>query len=104
MATSNQRDRLLETARDDFPHFYANATAREKKRMDILVLLTALVLRLKQTPEVSATLSRMVEETCNAAERTFLEIRGELRASATVAALPMVERKSLERVIFGRVP
>ena len=104
MASSNQRDRLLETARDDFPHFYANETAREKKRMDILVLLTALVVRLKQTAEEPAVSPGKFEEICNSAERTFLEIRGELRASATIAGLPTLERKSLERVIFGRVP
>jgi hypothetical protein len=100
----NLREVLLKTARDDFPNFYTQATAREAKLMDILVLLTALTLRLKATALESAAATAKIEDTSAAVERTFLELRGELRASSTFAGLPALEKGSIERVIFGRVP
>ncbi|MEO5960422.1 MAG: hypothetical protein ABIZ49_07955 [Opitutaceae bacterium] len=104
MASETLRDILLNTARHDFPVFYRRATARETKLMDMMVLLTALFVRLQEPHnEKNGELRTRLEET-GATENIFSELRKEVRDGHVFGTLPNLERQKIQRVIFNRVP
>ena len=102
MASDNLRAILLQTARHDFPVFYLKASEREAKLMDMLVVLTALFLRLNE-PAPSKPTDDSRDEECAATRRMFVDLREFIRNGRTFASLPHVERQKIERVIFDRV-
>ncbi len=104
MTSENLREVLLNTARHDFPVFYRRATPRETKLMDMMVLLTALFVRLHEPQPSNHGESRSRIEEARATERTFAELRNEIRSGRVFAALPNLEQQKIQRVIFDRVP
>jgi hypothetical protein len=97
---------LLEVARQDFPSYYARSTPRDKVLMDSLVLITALVVRINADRAAMdpGSTRHELEETCNAAQRAFSDLREKVRACPALATLPMVERWKIESAIFERAP
>ena len=69
--------------------------------MDMLVLLTALFVRLNQ-PAPGAN-SDLRDEECAATRQVFVSLRDFIRNGKTFAALPKLEREKIQRVIFDRV-
>ena len=103
MAPEKIRGILLQTARHDFPAFYAAATAREVQLMDMLVLLTALSMRLNDSTPRKTTRSGWLDEERAATRHMFDDIREFIRNGRTFAQIPNLERQKIQRVIFGRV-
>ena len=103
MASEKIRGILLQTARNDFPSFYAAATAREIQLMDMLVLLTALFVRLNESSSRKKNQSHWQAEERAAARQTFDEIREFIRNGRTFELLPRLEQEKIQRVIFNRV-
>jgi hypothetical protein len=99
----NLRAILLQTARYDFPVFYLRATAREAKLMDMLVLLTALFVRLNDHREERHQKPRRRDEETAATRQMFFDLRDFIRSGATFASLPNLEQQKIQRVIFDRV-
>jgi hypothetical protein len=95
---------LLHTARRDFPSFYLNGTAREKQVMDLLVLTTSMIVELRENAASSQASGETLAEMRQAAERTFIDLRGKLRACETFIGLPILEQRTIERVLFQRGP
>ena len=102
MASENIRGLLLQTARNDFPSFYAAASVREIQLMDMLVLLTALFIRLNK-PASRKSLSHWRAEEREATRQMFDEIRDWIRDGETFAQLPLLEQEKIQAVIFDRV-
>jgi hypothetical protein len=104
MPTETLRDILLNTARHDFPVFYRRATARETKLMDMMVLLTALFVRLNEPSGGKKSEPHSRSEETGATERIFAELKKEIRSGRVFATLPNLEQQKIQRVIFDRVP
>ena len=102
VASDKIRGILLGTARNDFPAFYAEATARETQLMDMLVLLTALSVRLDEAQRTN-TGSQWRDEERVATREMFDGMREFIRKSPTFAQLPRLEQQKIQRVIFDRV-
>ena len=103
MATEKIRGILLQTARNDFPAFYAAASAREIKLMDMLVLLAALFVRLNEPASGRKASNRWPDEERVATRQMFTDIREFIRNGRTFAQLPGLEREKIQRAIFNRV-
>ena len=71
--------------------------------MDMLVLLTALFVRLNEPSARRDTRLRWHEEECAATRQTFGEIREFIRKGGTFGELPRLEQQKIQRVIFDRV-
>ena len=102
MATEKIRGILLQTARNDFPAFYAAASAREIKLMDMLVLLTALFVRLNEAASGKKSSTRSLDEERVATRQMFVDIRAFIRNGRTFGQLPVLEREKIQRAIFNR--
>ena len=94
---------LLQTARNDVPSFYAAASARESQAMDMLVLLTALFVRLNEPATRQKDSIRGHDEERAATRQMFDEIREFLQKGRTFGLLPQLEREKIQRVLFQRV-
>lgn len=103
VASEKIRGILLQTARNDFPSFYAAATTREIQLMDMLVLLTALFVRLNEPASRKKNQSLWHAEERATTRQTFDEIRDFLRNGRTFGQLPFLEQEKIQRVIFNRV-
>jgi len=103
VASEKIRGLLLQTARNDFPSFYAAATAREVQLMDMLVLLTALFVRLNETAGRRKTPSHWHAEERAATLQMCDEFREFIRNGRTFGQLPRLEQEKIQRVIFNRV-
>jgi hypothetical protein len=103
VASEKIRGILLQTARNDFPSFYATATAREIQLMDMLILLTALFIRLNESRHRKKNQSHWQAEERAATRQMFDEIREFIRNGKTFDLLPRLEREKIQRVIFNRV-
>jgi hypothetical protein len=103
VATQKFRGLLLQTARNDFPAFYAAGSAREIKLMDMLVLLTALFMRLNEAASGEKSSARSLDEERVAIRQMFDDIRAFIRNGRTFGRLPDLEREKIQRVIFNRV-
>ena len=103
MASEKIRGILLQTARSDFPSFYGAATNREIQLMDMLVLLTALFLRLDQSTQQKKGPSRWHAEERAATRQMFDEIRHFILNSETFVRIPRLEQEKIRRAIFSRV-
>ena len=102
MAFPNLRDALLSTARDDFPTFYAGASAQETRLMDMAILLAALFIRLNQAQGQKPPTASWAEES-GAAKTIFSEIRKTLTKSPTFKKLPVLERQKIQCALFDRL-
>ena len=102
MASDALHTVLLQTARRDFPVFYANATAIEAKLMDMLVLLTALFVRLNEPKRADELNTHSRGEELAATQHMFGDLREFVRKGRTFATLPTIEREKIQRVIFDR--
>jgi hypothetical protein len=103
VASDNIRGILLQTARHDFPAFYAAAPAREVQLMDMLVLLTALFVRLNDPEHRNATRAGWAEEERTATRQMFDELRKSILDGRTFNKIPSLEQQKIQRVIFDRV-
>lgn len=103
VAPEKIRGILLQTARHDFPAFYAIATAREVQAMDMLVLLTALFVRLNETKPRKTVRSGWLDEERSATRHMFDDIREFISSGRTLGEIPTLERQKIQRVIFDRV-
>jgi len=70
---------LLETARGDFPSYYARGTPRERILMDILVLITSLLVSMNETRATTAR--HELDEAYEATLRAFNELRVKINES-----------------------
>lgn len=103
MASEKIRGILLQTARTDFPAFYERATDREIQLMDMLVLLTALFVRLNESASRKNAKSHWRDEERATTQVMFDDIRSYIRNSRTFNELPQLEQRKIQRVIFDRV-
>lgn len=103
VASEKIRGLLLQTARSDFPSFYAAATGREIQLMDMLVLLTALFVRLNEPLRRKKNPSHWHAEERAATRQMFDEIRDFIRNGRTFGQLPHLEQEKIHRAIFNRV-
>ena len=103
VASEKIRSILLQTARHDFPAFYAAATAREVQSMDMLVLLTALFVRLNDSTARPTPRSGWIDEERSATRQMFSDIREFIGNGRTFREIPELERQKIQRVIFDRV-
>lgn len=71
--------------------------------MDMLVLLTALFVRLKHPAIRRNPASGLHDEERAATRQMFSEIRAYIRNGRTFSDLPATERTRIQRVIFDRV-
>ncbi len=101
--SENLRQILLQTARGDFPTFYARANADEAKFMDMLVLLTALFVRLKKAEIGDDHKSQVRDEECMATRQMCAKLREHVESGRAFTALPTLEQEKIQRVIFRRV-
>ena len=95
---------LLEVARRDFPAFYARGNERDRRLLDMLVLVTALVVSMNANRATAEAAGRRIDEACDAAHRAFTDLRTKVRSSPTFAALPILERFKIESALFQREP
>jgi hypothetical protein len=103
VASKKIRGLLLQTARNDFPSFYAAATGREIQLMDMLVLLTALFVRLNEPAGRKKNHSNWRIEERAATRQMFDEIRDWIRNGRTFGQIPPLEQEKIQRAIFNRV-
>lgn len=90
---------LLETARRDFPTYYAQGTPRERAWLDMLVITTGLIVALTENQETELNLRA---DTLIAARRSFDELVRCVRTSPTFSIIPMFEQMKLESALFER--
>lgn len=102
MASDKIRGILLKTARLDFPAFYQHATAREAQVMDMLVLLTALFVRLNEPAAKRSRKLQWRDEERATTRQMFAELREIVEESAAFAKLPPLEQQKVRQVIFDR--
>lgn len=102
VASDKIRGVLLQTARLDFPFFYQHATEREARTMDMLVLLTALFVRLNDPSPKKNRRLQWRDEECATTRQMFTELREAIRRSPTFLRLPVLEQQKLQQVIFDR--
>jgi hypothetical protein len=88
-------------ARSDFPGFYARASARELRQLEMAILLTALFMRRKRSFATAGSLP--LDEESETIKAIFAELRYEILGGEAFAALSDLEREKIQRAIFDRV-
>lgn len=103
VASNKIRGVLLKTARLDFPAFYQHATVREAQTLDMLVLLTALFVRLNEPTAKKNRKLQWRDEECATTRQMFTELRAIISQCPTFLRLPLLEQQKIAQVIFDRV-